>query len=151
MKNPLSVFVSIIIVYTSAPTLAQSASPTNASADSPASEKPEAFSSIAKPYPLLNLGITLAAGTALGFTQSEEDKRMHYWAGYGIASVGAWGLNHAGVPKFWASLSGLALGIVAGWAKEEYDRSKGKPFNQNDWNATNLGAGSGIAILNIPW
>lgn len=148
MKTPLLAFLTtLLLIHFSLPTQAQSVP----SKDSGSEGKSAPQKTYPETYQLLNLGVSLGAGAALGFTQTEEDKRYHYWAGYGITTLGTWGLNRAGMPKLWASVSGLALGVLAGYVKEEYDRSRGKPFDQRDWNATNLGAASAVAIINIPW
>lgn len=76
----------------------------------------------------------------------EEDKRLHFVAGAGIAGIAYYLAYKVKATTSWASWCGLAAAFAAGVGKEGYDAVRGDytRFDPRDLLATVLG---GIALV----
>ena len=78
----------------------------------------------------------IIGGTILTFGQIPEDKILHFVAGN---VSGTTGYLIGDYYNYKPQTTGIALSVVAGFAKESYDYTRGGEFDEKDLFATALG------------
>lgn len=101
------------------------------------------------------LAMVLVGGLVAGGFYDEPDKEKHFAVGAGISTVANLYYQIQGDNVFISTLKGIGWSLVAGLAKESYDKGiKNKTFDNDDVKATlNGGAlfGTAFSTATIPF